>query len=107
MSEHAQALMISTKVTRKPLYLCRFLDFLSQVHAAFGNTLMLAGLTRIIEICFVAKHFNSSEGPDDDNNSDHTLADANRIPYSLASESGSPAAKAFRHLPPFVCSLHK
>jgi len=85
MSEHAQALMISTKV-----------------HATFGYTLMLAGVTRIIEICFVAKHFGSSESLDDDNNSDHTLAEASRPSYSLASESGSPAAKAFRHLPPFL-----
>ncbi|KAF8238149.1 hypothetical protein L208DRAFT_1388136 [Tricholoma matsutake] len=88
MSEHAQALMLSTKV-----------------HSAFGNTLMLAGVARIIEICFVAKHFSSAESSDDDSHSDHTLADAGitgRTPYGLAPENGSSAAKAFRHLPPFL-----
>jgi len=65
---------------------------------------MLAGVARIIEICFVAKHFSSPENSDDDGNSDHTLADAaTRMPYSSTGESGSTAAKAFRHLPPFVC----
>lgn len=83
-----------------------FLDFLSQVHAAFGYTLMLAGVTRMIEVCFVAKHFNSSESLYDDSNSDHTLAEASRPSDGLASESGSPATKAFRHLPPFVCYFY-
>ncbi|KAF8654668.1 hypothetical protein AX16_003485 [Volvariella volvacea WC 439] len=40
MSDHAQALMISTKV-----------------HAVFGYTLILAGVTRIIEICFFVPSF--------------------------------------------------
>jgi hypothetical protein len=68
---------------------------------------MLAGVARIIEICFVAKHFNSPESSDDDNNSDHTLADASRTADGSAPESSGPAAKAFRHLPPFVCHHHK
>jgi hypothetical protein len=76
---------------------------LQQVHGVFGKTLMLAGVARIIEICFVAKHFNSSssESADDDSNSDHTLADAG-ISSRTPSEGGNPAVKAFRHLPPFV-----
>jgi len=40
MSDHAQALMLSTKV-----------------HAVFGYTLMLAGLARLIEVCFVAPSY--------------------------------------------------
>jgi len=79
MSEHAQALALSTKV-----------------HATFGNTLMLAGLTRIIEICFVAPRLSPES--DEDSHSDHTLAD-----HSLASSrSPTPAGIAFRHLPPFL-----
>ncbi|KAJ3914852.1 hypothetical protein F5877DRAFT_49692 [Lentinula edodes] len=78
MSEHAQALMISTRV-----------------HALFGYTLGLAGVTRIIEICFFVPTFaNSGVGGSafvpDDSNSDHTLADA------------SLTGKVFRHLPPFL-----
>jgi hypothetical protein len=79
MSEHAQALMISTKV-----------------HATFGNTLMLAGVTRIIEICFVP----NTDISDGDGHSEHTLADSG----SGNGDGGkATAARAFRHLPPFVC----
>ncbi|KAJ8695452.1 hypothetical protein PTI98_008056 [Pleurotus ostreatus] len=79
MSEHAQRLKMSTKV-----------------HATFGHTLMLAGLARIVEICFVAPdyaklsnppihpHLASSNGEvdvvfdeGDDAGSDHTLAENN------------------------------
>ncbi|EIM86922.1 uncharacterized protein STEHIDRAFT_57552 [Stereum hirsutum FP-91666 SS1] len=56
MSEHAQALAISTKV-----------------HSIFGYTLMLAGLARLVEVCFVV--------PKEDN---------------------TPKGVAFRHLPPFL-----
>jgi len=73
----------------------------------FGLTLMLAGITRIIEICFFPS--NTGEGPDDDSRSDHTLADAPgssprfRPSYLSSSDSGKTlAARAFRHLPPFV-----
>ncbi|KAK0188486.1 hypothetical protein F5146DRAFT_1055455 [Armillaria mellea] len=89
MSEHAQALMISTKV-----------------HAMFGYTLMLAGFTRIIEICFFSSP-TSSEGPvEDDNNSEHTIA-AQSPRFSSGIDSPSEnsrnsAGKVFRHLPPFV-----
>ncbi|GAW07195.1 integral membrane protein [Lentinula edodes] len=101
MSEHAQALMISTRV-----------------HALFGYTLGLAGVTRIIEICFFVPTFaNSGVGGSalvpDDSNSDHTLADASlspREPYAPtadsviieAKEDKSAAGKVFRHLPPFL-----
>jgi hypothetical protein len=86
MSEHAQALMISTKV-----------------HATFGRTLMLAGLARIIEICFVPSKL-AAEALDADGHSDHTLADSGSgSGYSENGDSGkAAAARAFRHLPPFV-----
>jgi hypothetical protein len=104
MSEHAQALMLSTKVIPGLFSACPYvLILLLQVHATFGRTLMLAGVARIIEICFVAKQLSSLEHSDDDSNSDHTLADtgiSGRSPYS--SESGSTSARSFRHLPPFV-----
>ncbi|KAF9466205.1 hypothetical protein BDZ94DRAFT_252633 [Collybia nuda] len=91
MAGHAQALMLST-----------------MIHATFGHTLMLAGVTRIIEICFFApKTSGSPEVVDDDNVSDHTLADAPlrspRYPASQSNENGTNvAARAFRHLPPFL-----
>ncbi|KAI0954682.1 hypothetical protein AcW1_006493 [Taiwanofungus camphoratus] len=87
MSEHAQALMLSTKV-----------------HAAFGYTLILAGLARIVEVCFIAPKFaplDASPACDGDSHSDHTLADTGK------DEAGSGArteivGRAFRHLPPFL-----
>ncbi|KAJ7460808.1 hypothetical protein FB451DRAFT_1270391 [Mycena latifolia] len=96
MSEHAQHLMISTKV-----------------HSMFGITLMLAGLARILEVCVFSIPSKSPADTtvDDDTNSDHTLAEPSpRYPQSLryapadtAVDSGkAAAAKAFRHLPPFL-----
>ncbi|EDR13954.1 uncharacterized protein LACBIDRAFT_152078, partial [Laccaria bicolor S238N-H82] len=55
MSDHVQALMISTKV-----------------HAMCGYTLMVAGLARIVEVCFF-----------------------------IPNDRKAAAAQAFRHLPPF------
>ncbi|KAF8549382.1 hypothetical protein OG21DRAFT_1515265, partial [Imleria badia] len=81
MSEHAQALMLSTKV-----------------HAMFGYTLMLAGLARIIDICFITT--NSSGGSLDDNESEHTLTSG--INTNGESRSKAKAARAFRHLSPFL-----
>lgn len=78
MSDHAQALKLSTKV-----------------HAVFGYTLMLAGLTRLIEVCFLAPSYAPMDGVEDDS-SDHTLADG------AGPESAVPKGRAFRHLPPFV-----
>ncbi|KAG6872908.1 hypothetical protein C0995_005314 [Termitomyces sp. Mi166 len=88
MSDHAQALMISTKV-----------------HATFGYTLMLAGFTRIIEVCFFVPKY--SPEVDDDSTSDHTLAERSpRLPPTTdvsSSESAKAAAsRSFRHLPPFL-----
>ncbi|KAI5122818.1 hypothetical protein M0805_000160 [Coniferiporia weirii] len=82
MSEHAQALMLSTKV-----------------HAAFGNVLMLAGLARIIEVCFVAPSLDKDvTASDSDRHSERTLS-----PSGPASENPRLAlVQAFRHLPPFL-----
>lgn len=87
MSEHAQALMLSTKV-----------------HATFGYTLMLAGFARIIEICFVPapKVLADAEG---DTGSEHTLNDSQHGAVEGAAVVETPsmgAARAFRHLPPFL-----
>jgi len=68
---------------------------------------MLAGVARIIEICFFATKY-PPESLDDDSHSDRTLADTTshipKYPASSPAESGGKAAarKAFRHLPPFV-----
>jgi hypothetical protein len=80
MSDHAQALKLSTKV-----------------HAVFGYTLMLAGLTRLIEVCFVAPSYTPVDGVEDDS-SDHTLAEG-------AGPETAAKGRAFRHLPPFVSDI--
>ncbi|KAF8914467.1 hypothetical protein CPB85DRAFT_1298019 [Mucidula mucida] len=84
MSEHAQALMISTRV-----------------HAIFGYTLIMAGVTRIIEVCFFA---DVSTADDDDTNSEHTLADGTQTPIPTAegNTAKAGAARAFRHLPAYL-----
>lgn len=71
----------------------------TQVHAAFGNVLMLAGLTRIIEVCFIVPSFDKEiQGGGSDHSSERTLG-----PSSPISENPRLAAvQAFRHLPPFV-----
>lgn len=63
----------------------------------FGYTLMLAGLARIIDICFITA---SSSTGFDDNESEHTLTS----PMNAHGEAKSKAkaARAFRHLHPFV-----
>jgi hypothetical protein len=81
MSNHAQAMMLSTKV-----------------HSVFGYALMSAGIARIIEVCFLSpKSAQMPEsGADEDASSEHTLADSSSL-------SGAASGKiAFRHLPPFV-----
>jgi len=94
MSEHAQHLMISTKL-----------------HAMFGYTVMLAGLTRIMEVCFFSAPSKAADAVDDDNISDHTLAEpsprypptSRYVPPDASADSGKiDAAKAFRHLPAFL-----
>ncbi|KAF4610575.1 hypothetical protein D9613_007093 [Agrocybe pediades] len=82
MSEHAQALMLSTKV-----------------HAMFGRTLMLAGVTRIIEVCYFVPTY-ASDGADDDTNSEHTLADGTNPRSSFSGRTL--AAKSFSYLTPFL-----
>lgn len=79
MSDHTQALMLSTKV-----------------HAIFGYTLMSAGLARIIELCFVAPKY-TQDGADGDAHSERTV-DASRDDNNGVT---SPS-RAFRHLPPFL-----
>ena len=59
---------------------------------------MLAGLTRLIEVCFVAPSYAPMDGVEDDRSSDHTLADG------AGPEAASPKGRTFRHLPPFVSS---
>ncbi|KAH8114554.1 hypothetical protein DFH11DRAFT_228665 [Phellopilus nigrolimitatus] len=83
MSEHAQALMISTKV-----------------HAMFGNVLMLAGLARIIEVCFVAPSYERDvPAADSDRHSERTLAPSGP---SISENPRLAIVQAFRHLPPFL-----
>ncbi|KZT69285.1 hypothetical protein DAEQUDRAFT_726869 [Daedalea quercina L-15889] len=79
MSEHAQALMLSTKV-----------------HSVFGYTLMLAGVARIIEVCFIVPKYPPLE--EGDSHSEHTLADGGKDEVATAGSAG----RAFRHLPSFL-----
>ena len=71
---HAQALMIST-----------------MVHTVFGYTLALAGITRIIEVCFIA-HKDTTPGPWEDD----------AAPRETPTSNGISPLRAFRYLPPFV-----
>ena len=58
---------------------------------------MSAGLTRIIEVCFVAPRY-TQDLADSDGHSEHTLDGSREDP-----QAGAPSpARAFRHLPPFV-----
>ncbi|KAI0074481.1 hypothetical protein K474DRAFT_1647849 [Panus rudis PR-1116 ss-1] len=86
MSEHAQALMISTKV-----------------HSIFGYTLELAAVARIIEISFIVPKFTPEpSGVSDDNHSEHTLADGSLSASQPSGFNVVQAVKTFRHLPPFL-----
>ena len=106
MSEHAQALMISTKVCNDSRMRMHpnvpMIEWLCQVHAVFGWTLMLAGITRIIEASFIVPKFLPDPSVvDGDSHSDHTLADSGAIKDD--SITWVPAwGRPFRHLPPFV-----
>ena len=55
---------------------------------------MLAGLTRLIEVCFIVPSYVPMDGVEDDE-SDHTLADG-------AGPEAFSKGRAFRHMPPFV-----
>ncbi|EPT01106.1 hypothetical protein FOMPIDRAFT_1121044 [Fomitopsis schrenkii] len=83
MSQHAQALMISTKV-----------------HSTFGYTLMIAALARIIEVCFIVPKYAPLE--EGDAHSEHTLAEGSKDEGSVTATAG----RAFRHLPSFflICA---
>jgi hypothetical protein len=72
----------------------------TKVHAIFGYTLMLAGLTRLLEVCFIVPSYPPADGVEDDR-SDHTLADGSGADSAAASKG-----RAFRHLPPFVSRPH-
>lgn len=72
-----------------------------QVHAIFGYTLMLAGFTRILEICFFSSTPSFAAPDSDDSASDRTVADA----ATHSPEPQNSAARAFRHLPPFVSTF--
>ncbi|KAJ6547860.1 hypothetical protein B0H10DRAFT_2130623 [Mycena sp. CBHHK59/15] len=77
------------------------------VHAMFGYTVMLAGLTRIIEVCFFSAPTKAPDVVDDDNVSDHTLTEPSprypsRYPAPPVDTGAAAASKAFRHLPAFV-----
>ena len=66
----------------------------------FGTTLMLAGFTRIIEVCFfVPSYATISDPAGDDDTSEHTLADG---PAGLSVSAKTAAARSWRHLTPFV-----
>jgi len=63
---------------------------------------MLAGLARIIEICFIPLPSSSRSvaPPLNDNDSEHTLAPPR--PEETRVPNQANAGRAFRHLPPFV-----
>lgn len=99
MSEHAQALMLSTKVCVSVFECIIIIICPPQVHAMFGHTLMLAGVARIVEVSFIAPKYAPLEVSDGDSHSDHTLTDTGR--EEMATGFGV-AGRAFRHLPSFV-----
>jgi Protein of unknown function (Ytp1) len=79
MTHHEHELMLSTTV-----------------HAMFGYTLILAGLTRLIEVCFVVPSYPPADGVENDR-ADYTLADGAGADSAAASKG-----RAFRHMLPFV-----
>ncbi|RXW24851.1 hypothetical protein EST38_g1006 [Candolleomyces aberdarensis] len=93
MSSHAQALEMST-----------------MVHGMFGKTLMLAGLARLLEVVyFYPKYTPLAQSPppesmalEDDNASDHTLAETRGNQIKDTKPTKEVAGIAFRHLPPFL-----
>ena len=60
---------------------------------------MLAGFTRILEVCFFVPSY-TSEISDDDNTSEHTLAEGVNPRSALTGKAA--AARSFRYLTPFV-----
>ena len=71
--------------------------FSTMVHQVFGYTLAVAGITRIIEVCFVAhKDTTPSLWGDDADDA---------APRETPTSSGISPLRAFRYLPPFVSWL--
>ena len=68
----------------------------------FGRTLMLAALTRIVEVCYFVPSYATLVDTDD--TSEDTLADG--ILPSRRMSSRSVGAKAWQHFPPFVGLFH-
>jgi hypothetical protein len=68
--------------------------FSTMVHTVFGYTLAVAGITRIIEVCFIA-HKDTTPSPWGDD-ADET------VPRGTPTSSGVSPLRAFRYLPPFV-----
>ena len=64
------------------------------IHAVFGYTLAAAGVTRIIEVCFIA-HKDTTPGPWGEDVNDVS-------PRETPTSSGVSPLRAFRYLPPFV-----
>lgn len=96
VSEHAQHLELATKV-----------------HEMFGKSLMLAGLARLIEVCYFAPRFKPPPAPEpleDDASSEHTLAESHTsIATKIVNDneddekaSRQAAAESWKHLPPFL-----
>jgi hypothetical protein len=78
----------------------------------FGRTLIMAGITRIVEVCYFAPRFKPLPCPEpitDDASSEHTLAEScssrlNKDEDEDEKANKQAAAEAWRHLPPFVRS---
>ena len=76
----------------------------------FGKTLMLAGLARLLEVVyFFPKYTPLAQSPppesmalEDDNASDHTLAETRGNQIKDTKPTKEVAGTAFRHLSPFV-----
>lgn len=62
---------------------------------------MLAGVARIIEICFLMPKYTSEQTSSSDNNSEHTLTEG----QNGGNSTNWHVVKNFRHLPPFVSRL--
>jgi hypothetical protein len=85
MSSHAQAFAFSEKVSaflEVPSH--AYLLYRMQIHSIFGWTLMAAGISRLIEICFVVPQLGTVG------------------PQGAADGSTAPVTSPFQHLPPFV-----
>lgn len=72
----------------------------SQVHGMFGKTLMLAALTRIVEVCYFVPSYSALADPvAAADTSEDVFPDGAPLSTTLSPRSG---AEAWQHLPPFV-----